>query len=261
MISRTAENSGQRASWECRAKETATFAVRNPLIALAGILVVLFFSWFFYRSLFAVLFLAPLMIPFCRRMEIVKKEKRKEELTQQFKEALGSLITAQRAGYSAENSFRETYKEMEMLYGSTSAICRELLTVVRGMDAGISIEILMAEFGERSDIADIREFAATFAIARRSGGNMVEIMARTVSLLQDRMDVENEINVLVSAKKMEQKIMDVVPFAIVLYIGATSKDFFEPLYHNATGIAVMSVCLVVYLAAYALSEKIVSINI
>jgi tight adherence protein B len=75
------------------------------------------------------------------------------------------------------------------------------------------------------------------------------------------MDVENEINVLVSAKKMEQKIMDVVPFAIVLYIGATSKDFFEPLYHNATGIAVMSVCLVVYLAAYALSEKIVSINI
>ena len=62
VISRTAENSGQRASWECRAKETATFAVRNPLIALAGILVVLFFSWFFYRSLFAVLFLAPLIV-------------------------------------------------------------------------------------------------------------------------------------------------------------------------------------------------------
>jgi tight adherence protein B len=255
------ENSEQQASWAGKAKGVAMFAVRNPLITAAGIMLVLFFSWFFYRSLFAVLILAPLMIPFCRRMGIMKQEKKKEELTQQFKEALGSLITAQRAGYSAENSFRETYREMEMLYGSTSAICRELLIVVRGMDAGISIEILMTEFGERSDIADIREFAATFSIARKSGGNMVEIMSRTVSLLQDRMDVESEINVLVSAKKMEQKIMDVVPFAIVLYIGATSEDFFAPLYHNVTGIVVMSVCLAIYLAAYALSEKIVSINI
>ncbi|WP_165444080.1 type II secretion system F family protein [Lachnoclostridium sp. Marseille-P6806] len=236
------------------------FVKENPEIAALGMALILFFAWFFYRSWAAVPFLLPLLLPFCRKMSGRKKEKRRTELAGEFREALGSMITAFRAGYSAENVIRETRREMALLYGEESLIAQEFYLMIQELDAGIPVEKLMLDFGERSGIEDIREFSQTFAIARRSGGSMVEIMGRTISLLQDRMEVEKEIAVLIAARKMEQKIMDGVPFLIVLYVGSTSEGFFAPLYHNAAGIAVMSVCLLVYLCAYSISERIVSIR-
>jgi tight adherence protein B len=222
---------------------------------------ILFLAWFFYRSLFAAVFLIPLVIPYSRYRRRAKTDRRRERLTGQFKEALGSMLTSLRAGLSAENSVRETWKEMEFLYGGKSEICRELWKICQGMDSRIPLEELMMTFGEDSGIEVIREFAGTFAIAKRSGGNMAEIMNRTIQLLQDRVDVEKEISVLISARKLEQHIMDAAPFLIVGYIGITSKGFFEPLYHNAAGIAVMTACLIVYCAAYLLSEKITDIPV
>jgi tight adherence protein B len=90
---------------------------------------------------------------------------------------------------------------------------------------------------------------------------MTRIMADTAEEIGERLTVENEIDVLISAKKMEARIMDVVPFFIIFYVGITSPGFFDPLYHNLTGIVVMSVCLAVYIAAYLLSERIIAVEV
>ena len=49
--------------------------------------------------------------------------------------------------------------------------------------------------------------------------------------------------------------MNVVPLVILLYLNLTSPGYFDVLYGNVSGICIMSVCLLVYLAAYALSEQ------
>jgi len=220
-----------------------------------------FFAWFFYRSPAAVLFLIPLAIPYIRFRRKQKTEKYREQLTEQFKEALGSMLTAMKAGFSAENAVRETYEEMKFLYGAQSPICREFQKICRGLDSHVPLEQLMNDFGEYSRIEAIREFAQTFTIAKRSGGNMTEIMSRTVRILQDGMDVEKEINILVSARKLEQRIMNLVPFLIVGYVSVASRGFFTPLYHNPAGIFIMSICLAVYVTAFAISEKISAIPV
>ena len=70
-----------------------------------------------------------------------------------------------------------------------------------------------------------------------------------------------EIEVIISAGKMERKIMMIIPFLIILYIDLTNKGFFLPLYHNFIGVIIMSICLLVYLAAIKISGKIISIRI
>ena len=72
---------------------------------------------------------------------------------------------------------------------------------------------------------------------------------------------EQEIQVMISAKKMEANVMSVVPFLIILYLDTTSAGFFDVLYHNPVGIVVMSVCLVVYLVAVLLMQKLMEINV
>ncbi len=224
-----------------------------------GILV--FIALFFYRSLLAVLFLLPMLWPICRRCRKRAAEKKNKEMTEQFKEAMNSILTSLKAGYSPENAFRECVPEMAFLFGKRSMICREMTQICKGMDNHIALEKLLLEFGSRSRIPDIQEFAQVFSIAKRGGGKMTEILERTIALLQDRMETEKEINLMISAKKMEQRIMDAVPFLIVFYVGITSRGFFDSLYHNPKGILIMTICLAVYIAAFAWSEKIVEIQL
>ena len=108
---------------------------------------------------------------------------------------------------------------------------------------------------------DIQDFAEVFAVAKRSGGNMTEIIGRTITVISQKMDVEKEIDVLISAKRMEARIMNMVPFFIIFYISLTSPGFFTPMYHNVFGVILMTVCMGFYAFAYLLSERIVNIHV
>ena len=57
---------------------------------------------------------------------------------------------------------------------------------------------------------------------------------------------------------MELNIMKVMPFGILFYISISNPGYFDPLYHNILGIAVMSGCLVAYLTAYAIGEAVMT---
>lgn len=218
-------------------------------------------AFLFYQSPLAVPFLVPLVIPVsysCRRRRMRKQHK---ERTEQFKEMMTAVLTSLRAGYSAENAIRDSYREMEFQYGAGSWICTEILRIIHGMNNRIPVEKLLLEFSERSGLEEVKEFAQVFVIARKKGGNMSQILQRSISLIQSRIDVESEIAVMISQKRMEQTIMDVVPFVIILYIRMTSPGFFDVLYHNAAGVMIMTICLAVYCAALLLSEKIIDIRV
>ena len=90
---------------------------------------------------------------------------------------------------------------------------------------------------------------------------MTEVIERSALVIEEKIKTEKEIQVLISARKLEQKIMNVVPFAILLYVGITSKEFFDVLYYNSAGVIIMTVCLAVYLGAVLLSRRIVNIEV
>ena len=122
-------------------------------------------------------------------------------------------------------------------------------------------EYKLDDLAERAGTEEIREFAEIFRIAKRGGGNMTEILSRTAALIEERLDVENEISIMLGNRRLEQRIMDVTPFMIIFYIGITSPGFFDVLYHNPEGIAFMTLCLGAYLCALALSEKILAVTL
>ena len=179
-------------------------------------------------------------------------------LSGQFREFLESVNNALRAGDSPENAFREGYKEMLYEYGEDVPITKEMSRVVGGLDNRIPLETLLDDFAGRAGTEEIREFAEVFRIAKRGGGNMTEILARTAALIEERLDVENEISIMLGNRRLEQRIMDVTPFMIIFYIGMTSPGFFDVLYHNPEGVVFMTMCLLAYLSALVLSERILA---
>lgn len=229
--------------------------------SLQGILLVAAFGYFFYRSVLACLFLTPLFVFYLKEKSEELAKKRRQELNLQFKDTILAVSANQKAGYSVENAFREAYRDMALLYGDESCICKELRYIIQGLDNNVVLEKLLFNLGVRSHMQDILQFADVFWIAKRSGGNMTEILSETAGVIEQKLDTDQEIQVLISAKKMEQKIMNMVPFMIILYISLTSKGFFDALYHNLAGIFIMTVCLLIYLAAYKLSRQLVEIEV
>lgn len=238
------------------------FQAKECLVYVAeGALLVAIIAYFFYRSWIACVGLMPVLILFLRekRKELAKKQR--QDLSVQFKDLILAVSANQKAGYSIENAFRESYRDMAMLYGENGIICTELKHIIVGLDNNVILEKLLYSLGMRSGLQDVVQFADVFLIAKRSGGSMTDILSKTAAVIEQKTETEKEIQLMISAKKTEQKIMNMVPFFIIFYVGSTSKGFFDVLYHNLIGVIIMTVCLGFYMAAYLLSKRIVDIEV
>ena len=82
---------------------------------------------------------------------------------------------------------------------------------------------------------------------------------KIVAGINQRMEIKQEIETLVHGKKMESRVMSIIPFFILFYMDVTSKGYFDVLYHNLAGILIMTICLGIYIVAFLMSEKITEI--
>ncbi|MCR4691812.1 MAG: type II secretion system protein F [Lachnospiraceae bacterium] len=202
-----------------------------------------------------------LLLPFCiKRKSAGLGKKRRQELLLQFKELILSYSNSLKVGYSIENALREAYKELGFLYREEDMIMQECRDMMGKLQNNHTIDSLFMDFGKRSGLREIRDFAEVFAVAKKAGGNLPAIIGDSAQRIALKMTENEQIALLFAAKKFEQRIMDLVPIVIILYIGVTSPGYFDPLYGNVAGIVIMTLCLGAYLAAFLWSEKIMDIE-
>lgn len=226
-----------------------------------SVFIVLVLDYFFYRSLWALIPLSGIGYWYYRSEKKILFRKKRDEAREQFKELMLLAATGQKAGYSAENAFLSGYQEMKALFGEDSSVCRMINVLRSGRENNVAFTKLWQRIGGELQVAEIIEFAQVYEISQKSSGNLASVMEKTADIIVNKIETEKEISVLLSAKRLEQKIMNVMPFFILFYISVTSPGYFKGMYHTAPGILLMSVCLFIYLGAYALSARMVSIDI
>ena len=95
---------------------------------------------------------------------------------------------------------------------------------------------------------------------KRSGGNFASIIEETSEHIRERHDTEREIQLLIASRKLEQRVMNVVPIFILAYLKLTSGEFLSPLYGNLFGIIFMTGCLLAYGMTILLADRILNIQ-
>lgn len=225
-------------------------------LILASIIAYLFYDSLVVFVIFWVL--CPVFISWRRKRKLVQ---RREELKKQFCDYIACISTALSAGFSVENSFRESLKEVIKTYGDKSDIVIEMLEIIKKLDIGVPLSSSLSSFAVRAKIEDISDFITVFIEATKSGGNLSEIIRNTVNIMQEKRRVEEEIEAMLKGKMLEQKVISIIPFFIFLYMRVSSGDFTNILYHNPAGICVMTICLIIYILSFFLSEKIIKITL
>lgn len=218
-------------------------------------------AWLFYDSLIAALFFAPFFMLFIRAARSYKTARRKQELIDQFLRALVSVSASLLAGISPENAFIMAASDMEKLYGSKSVIAGHLRLINSRVAMGQRLEIAISDFAKKTRIEEIEDFAVVFSVAKEKGAGFSSVISSCVQIMENRRESENEARVLIRAKQYEQRVMCIIPPGILVYLRLSSGSFIKVLYHDPKGIAIMTACLVTYVLAVYLAERIGDVGI
>ena len=219
-------------------------------------------GWVFYRHviLSGVLALGGIFYPKMRKKQIIAN--RKNKLNLQFKDMLYSLSSAVGAGNSVERALSVTLEDMRQQYNDPNAfIIKELELMVNRVAMNRTIEEILNDFAERSHLEDIQTFANIFEISKRTGGNLIEIIRNTTQIIADKIETQTEIETMISGKQMEQKVIMVMPMALVFYMTKAGGDFMEPIFTTLVGRVIATLCLVIVLIGGVWSKKIADIRI
>lgn len=226
-----------------------------------GIFIILAIAYLFYENILVSILFIPFLYFYVKSRKKAYLEQKRKELNLQFKDGMLAVSFSLSTGYSIENAFREALQEMKMLYGEESVIVQEFKKVIYRIEINENIEKIMDDFAVKSQIDDILYFAEIFHYAKRSGGDLVSIIKDTAETIREKAEVRAEIDTIISGKRMEQRVMCVVPFGMILYLKLTSPEFIEPMYGNLTGIVIMTVSLALYCISVAIAIKIVRISV
>ena len=215
----------------------------------------------FYKSIIGILIIIPFGIIFenVNRKKLI--EKRKNELSTQFVEFLQVIMSSLKAGSSLERAIFSARERLYSLYDNNSMIIIEIISMERSLKMNIPIEEVLYDFGKRSGIEDINQFAEICRVSKRAGGNLIKVMDHTTKCIVDKSEMEREIKAFISGKKLESKCMTVILPAILLYMNISMSDMMDSLYRGMLGKIVMTGVLAGYSFCILWFDKITDIKV
>lgn len=188
-----------------------------------------------------------------------RRKKQSDELRAQFKDLLESLTSSYSAGQNTVEAFSDAASDMSSIYGDRADIVQEVQIICTGLKNNINIEALLLDFANRSGLDDAMSFANVFEVCNRQGGDLKRIVSDTREIINDKIEIEMEIETMLSGSKNELNIMMVMPVIIVVMLKGLGTSMAGT--NTPATVIVKIVCIGIFAMAYAMGRKITDIKV
>ena len=131
--------------------------------------------------------------------------------------------------------------------------------MIEGVENNIPIENMMLDFGERSEIEDIKNFGTVFELCYRAGGNMKDIVRRTSSIISEKIEITAEIETKLASNKSQFTLMLMIPVLIMAMLKMMSSDFAAS-FSTVAGVIAITIAMGMFFAAYKWANKIMDVK-
>jgi len=196
---------------------------------------------------------------FVSAREAVKK--RVLRLRVQFFDLLESVSVAIRAGNPLINALQSAREDLLLVYPEDCDIIIELDVIIGRFNNAVPISKAFSDLAERSGIEDIASFASIYATIEGKSGREVEIVRETQQIIADKMEIEMEIDTLLTAAKTELNMMLLMPLIILGVIGYAGAGFMDAIYTTGAGRVVSSAGLVVFILCFVMAKKFSNVKL
>lgn len=230
-------------------------------IFLQAILISVLIAYLFYRSVWGMFLFIVLFVLIWKKKRISCIEKRQRLLHGQFMDALKLVSTSLVSGMSMENAWKEAANEMRTMHGDKSILYRELSEMNRFVKANVPMEKVLMEFAYRTGVEDIINFAEVFTYGKRSGADWRKLIADTTLRMEEKYETEKQIAIMLAEKRLEQRVMSVIPLGMILFLQISSDGYMDVLYGSLFGVICMTICLIIYGVALFMAERIMKLKV
>ncbi len=212
-----------------------------------------FVGWLFYQHMLGVLLLLPLGLILLPLWNALRHARKQRLLQLEFSRFLQSLISALYAGHSLESAFREIEQDMRReAWHESNLLLPQISKLNQLVALGEPVERALIDAAHEWELADMKAFAETLSVFRRSGGNLLLHLRRTAELIIDKIQAEQDLAVILAKKRLEAVMMNIAPYAMIALVIFGSPAYAEPLYVGR-GRLVMSLALLFIIVGHVWS--------
>lgn len=187
--------------------------------------------------------------------------KRLVRLRVQFFDMLEAMSVAMRAGNPPLKALESARGDLAMIYAEDSDILRELDVITQRFHNAIPLSKSFSDFAQRSGLEDAASFASIYATIEGKSSRADEIVRETQQIIADKMEIEMEIDTLMTAAKSEVNIMLFMPLVILGVIGYAGAGFMDAIYTEPLGRLVATGGLIVFIISFIMARKFSNVEI
>ena len=187
--------------------------------------------------------------------------KRIKRLRVQFFDMLEAMSVSMRAGNPVLKALESAREDLLLIYGEDSDIITELGVMISRFRNAVPLSRAFADFAERSGLEDAESFASVYATIEGKSGRADEIVRETQQIIADKMEIEMEIDTLMTAAKSEVNIMLFMPLVILGVIGYAGAGFMDAIYTEPLGRLVATGGLIVFIISFIMARKFSNVEI
>ena len=187
--------------------------------------------------------------------------KRKTKLRVQFYDFLEAMSVAMRAGNPPLKAMESAREDLSLIYSESSDIIVELDIAIAKFNNAVPLSEVFSDLAERSGLEDIASFASIYATIEGKSSRADEIVRETQQIIADKMEIEMEIDTMMTAAKSEVNIMLFMPLVILGVIGYAGAGFMDAIYTTTMGRIVSTGGLVVFIISFIMARKFSNIKL
>ncbi len=191
------------------------------------------------------------------RYREMKEEKRKRELLLQFKDLLYSISASMVLGRNMKQSLEESIIFWHNIYDEKDMIIKEVREMIREMDETHETDVkVLRNFALRSGLPDIVDFVNVYESCKITGGDMPRAISRATEVIGDKITMEKEMDLALSEKRVEGRIVGLAPFVMTLAMRVLSPEYMSSIYESSFGLTISGLSLGLSVIALLMIERI-----
>lgn len=183
------------------------------------------------------------------------KKKRLEKFNNQLVDTLVNMSNALKAGFSITQAFEALVKDGEM------PIAQEFDVLLKQIRVGVSFSDAMQHLDERVKSADLTLVVSAIETARKTGGNLTEILEKISTTIRERMRIENRIKTMTAQGRMQGIVAACMPAVMGGVMLALQPEIMKPFLHSTVGVIVIATVAMMIFLGWLVIRKIIDIDV
>ncbi|MCX6986128.1 MAG: type II secretion system F family protein [Lentisphaerae bacterium] len=212
-------------------------------------------SWSWPKAAFIAALAAVVTFPAPRLYLKFLGKRRLEKFNEQLEDALNSMSSALKAGFSINQAIEVIASE------NRNPISIEFRLLLQEIRLGVQLEQALENMVKRIGSEDFELVATAILTARQTGGELTVIFERLAGMIRERMRIAGKLRALTAQGRQQSNVVGAMPFLLMIVMNYIAPDMMSAFFNSMAGILLIIGAVMLVAMGFMVIRKITNIDI